>query len=170
VFAHVQSVSLYSGSKHKHDISSCHAEVLHSKHAIMHSLTVSPGKAWHAHACSMPITCIANCLSRPTVAETAFSNNMAELHVGQSGCHSVMWLTGLSWGCHVALRLREWAGTDGWHAALLCASLCCMVGFDPTRGLPFMTFMQGLALGCFFHKEKTLLFLCCNGIFLCCDV
>jgi len=48
-----------------------------------------------------------------------------------------------------------------------------MVGFDPTGGLTFMAFMtfkQGPALGCFFHKEKTLLFLCCNGIFLCCDV
>ena len=33
VFAHVQSVSLYSGSKRKHGISSCHAEVLHSKHS-----------------------------------------------------------------------------------------------------------------------------------------
>ena len=35
----------------------------------------------YAYACSMPmpITCIANCLSRPTVAETAFSKiNMAE--------------------------------------------------------------------------------------------
>ena len=33
VFAHVQSVSLYSGNKHKHGISSCHAEVLHSEHS-----------------------------------------------------------------------------------------------------------------------------------------
>ena len=49
---------------------------------------------------------------------------------------------------------------------------CCAVwlGFDPARGLNFMTCMQGLALGCFFHKEKTLLFLCCNSIFLCCDL
>jgi len=51
----------------------------------------------------------------------------------------------------VALRQREWAGTDDCLAALLCASLCCMVGFDPAKRL---TFKQGQAYGYFFHNKK----------------
>ncbi len=46
-------------------------QALRLKHAVMHSLTDSPGRAWHAHACFRPVTCIANCLSGPTVAETS---------------------------------------------------------------------------------------------------